>query len=137
MQEPGATSITKPEGAFPLVSLVWVQRRAMGGMFQDQDPGLLIAREGGRISLVTLQEKLFEGEKHAIGASWPWYQFGQGARLNVGGQTYRFAWMPGNSTSRVWNTRRRTEVVSTLAGREDLSFAQLAPAKVWRSYLKA
>ena len=137
MQESGTVSTPEPEGALPLVSLVWVQRKAIGGLFQPQDPGLLIAREGGRISLMTLQEKLFEAEKHAIGASWPWYQFGQGARLNVGNQTYRFAWMPGNSTSRVWDTRRRTEVVSTLAGREGLSFTQLAPAKVWRSYLKA
>ena len=137
MQEPGATSTTGPQGAFPLVSLVWVQRKAIGGVFQHQDPGLLIAREGGRISLVTLQEKLFEAEKHEIRAAWPWYQFGQSARLSVGDKRYWFAWMPGSGTSAVWDTRRRMEVVSTLAGREGLDFVHQAKAREWRSYLKA
>jgi hypothetical protein len=137
MQEPGAASTSGPEGAFPLVSLVWLQRKAVGGLFQNQDPGLLIAREGGRISLVTLKEKVFDAEKHEISARWPWYQFGQGVRLKVAGKTYSFAWMPGSATSRAWGTRQRMEVVSTLAGREGLTFTQLAPARAWRSYLKS
>ena len=136
MQEPGAASTSGPEGAFLLVSLVWLQRPSFAGVFQNQNPGLLIAREGGRISLVTLKEKVFDAEKHEISARWPWYQFGQGVRLKVAGKTYWFAWMPGNTTSRAWGVRQRMEVVSTLAGREGLNFAQLAPARAWRSYLK-
>jgi hypothetical protein len=125
-----------PSGAFPLVSLVWIQRRALSGLFQNQDPGLLIARERGRISLVTLKEKVFDSEKHEISTRWPWYQFGQGVRLKVAGKTYSFAWMPGGATSQTWGMRQRMEVVSTLAGREGLNFAQLAPARAWRNYLK-
>lgn len=136
MQEPEATSTSRPERAFPLVSLVWLQRGSFGGLFQNQDPGLLIAREGGRISLVTLKEKVFEAEKHEIVARWPWYQFGQGMRLKVAGKTYWFAWMAGSATSRTWGMRERMEVISTLAGREGLDFANLAPARAWRSYLK-
>jgi hypothetical protein len=136
MQEPGAASTSGPEGAFPLVSLVWLQRRAIGGLFQNQDAGLLIAQEGGRISLVTLKEKIFDAEKHEISAKWPWYQFGQGVRLKVAGKPYWFAWMPGGATSSAWGMRQRMEVVSTLAGREGLNFAQLAKSKAWRSYLK-
>ena len=137
MQEPGAASTSGPEGAFPLVSLVWLQRASFGGMFQNQDPGLLIAREGGRISLVSLKEKVFEVGKHEISVKWPWYQFGQAARLKVAGKTYWFAWMPGGATSRAWGTREIQGVISTLAGQEGLNFVQLAKAKVWRSYLKA
>jgi hypothetical protein len=136
MQEPRAASTSGPEGAFPLVSLVWLQRAFFGGLFQNQDPGLLIAREGGRISLVTLKEKVFEAEKHEIVAKWPWYQFGQGVRLKVAGKTYWFAWIPGGATSPAWGMRERMEVVSTLAGREGLNFVHLAPTKAWRSYLK-
>ena len=135
MQEPGATSTSGPEGAFPLVWLVWLQRASFGGLFQNQDPGLLIAREGGRISLVTLKEKVFEAEKHEIVARWPWYQFGQGVRLKVAGKTYWFAWIPGSATSRAWGTRERMEVVSTLAGREGLDSVPLAKSRAWRSYL--
>ena len=137
MQEPGAASISGPAGAFPLVSLVWLQRGALSGLFQNQDPGLLIAREGGRISLVTQKGKVFEAEKREISAKWPWYQFGQGMRLGVAGKTYWFAWTPGSATSRAWGMRARTEVVSTLAGREGLDVAHLATSKAWRSYLKS
>ena len=135
MQEPGAASTGESAGAFPVVSLVWIQRKALGGLFQPQDPGLLIARKGGRISLVTPKEKLFEAEKHEIVARWPWYQFGQGVRLKVGDKKYWFAWMPGSAASTAWGTRQRIELVSMLASREGLSFTQLAPAKVWRNYL--
>ena len=135
MQEPGAVSTPAPAGTYPLVSLVWIQRKAMGGLFQPQDPGLLIAREGGRISLVTLNEKLFDADRQEIVASWPWYQFGQGVRLNVGGKKYWFAWMPGGGT-RV-PQRQIMEMISTLARREGLQFDHLAKAKEWKSYLKA
>ena len=135
MQEPGAASTTVPAGTFPLVSLVWIQRKAIGGLFQPQDPGLLIAREGGRISLVTLNEKLFDADKHEIVARWPWYQFGQGVRLNVAGKKYWFAWMRGSGTS--VSQRQIMEMISTLAGREGLQFDHLAKAKEWRSYLKS
>jgi len=137
MQEPGASSTSGPQGFFPLVSLVWLQRETFFGLFQNQDPGLLIAREGGRISLVTLKEKVFEAEKHEIvSAKWPWWQFGQGVFLKVGGKTYWFAWIPGTATSDAWGPSAITEVTSTLAKREGLDFFQLAKRKAWRSYLK-
>ena len=135
MQEPGAAYTSRSEGAFPLVSLVWVQRKAIGGLLQPQYPGFLIAREGGRISLVTLQEKLFDADKHEIVARWPWYQLGQGLRLKVADKKYWFAWMPGSAAS--VSRAQIMEMISTLAGRKGLQFDQLAKAKEWRSYLKS
>ena len=136
MQESETAFTSGPDGAITLASLVWIQRRHFYGLFQLQDPGLLIAREGGRINLVTPREKVFEAEKHEIRVKWPWWQFGQGVRLKVAGKTYWFAWIPGSATSQAWGMRERMEVVSTLAGREGLNFANLAPTKAWRSYLK-
>lgn len=137
MQEPGTPSTSGAGVTFPLVSLVWLQRSALAGLFQNQDPALLIAREGGSISLVTLQGKLFEAEKRDIVAAWPWYQLGQGVRLTVAGKSYGFAWVPGSSTSRFWPMRKRAEVVNTLAVREGLPPVSLAESSVWRSYLEA
>lgn len=134
MQEPGAASASGPEGAITLASLVWLQHGPKG-MFAGQDPGLLIAREGGRISLVTLKEKVFEAEKHEIGVKWPWWEFGQGAHLKVAGKTYRFGWIPGSGTSAAWGRREIERVVSTLAEREGFTGA-LAKGKAWKSYLK-
>ena len=131
MQEPETASTSGPEGAITLASLVWIQRRHFYGLFQLQDPGLLIAREGGRINLVTLREKVFEAEKHEIRVKWPWWQFGQGAFLKVASKTYWFAWIPGTTRS----PAQITEVVSTLAGREGFT-GDLANSKAWRSYLK-
>ncbi len=134
MQEPGTASPSGPEGAITLASLVWIQRRRFAGLFQNQDPGLLIAR-GGRIGLVTLREKVFEAEKREIGVHWPWYQFGRGVRLKVASETYRFAWLPGSATSQATGRRQITEVVSTLAEREGFT-GTFASAKAWKSYLK-
>jgi len=131
MQEPETTSTSGPEGAITLASLVWIQRRHFYGLFQPQDPGLLIAREGGRINLVTLREKVFEAEKHEIRVKWLWWQFGQGVFLKVASKTYWFAWIPGTTRSPV----QITEVVSTLARREGFT-GDLANSKAWRSYLK-
>ena len=131
MQEPETASTSGPEGAITLASLVWIQRRHLYGLFQLQDPGLLIAREGGRINLVTLREKVFEAEKHEIRVKWPWWQFGQGVFLKVASKTYWFAWIPGSTRS----PAQITEVVSTLAEREGFT-GDLANSKAWRSYLK-
>ena len=131
MQEPGAASTSGPEGAITLASLVWIQRRHFYGLFQLQDPGLLIAREGGRINLVTMREKVFEADKHEIRVKWPWWQFGQGVFLKVASKTYWFAWIPGSTRS----PAQITEVVSTLAEREGFT-GDLANAQAWRSYLK-
>ena len=131
MQEPETASTSGPEGAIMLASLVWIQRRHFYGLFQLQDPGLLIAREGGRINLVTQREKVFEAEKHEIRVKWPWWQFGQGVFLKVASKTYWFAWIPGTTRS----PAQITEVVSTLAGREGFT-GDLANSKAWRGYLK-
>ena len=138
MQEPGATSTSLPEGAFPLVSLVWLQRASFGGLFQNQNPGLLIAREGGRISLVTLKEKVFEAEKHEIVARWPWYQFGQGVRLKVAGKTYRLSLARPPHTPDI-NLGERGGLLSTLAALDSTGISSLgrafASGKAWKSYL--
>jgi hypothetical protein len=136
MQEPGGAPTAGSEGFFPLIALVWLQRESFFGLFQPQDPGLLIARAGGAISLVTLSGKVFDAEKHDIGVQWPWYQFGQGVRLKVAGKTYWFAWMPGSATAASWGGERTRGVLQTLAGREGLDTVYLAQAKVWRRYLK-
>jgi hypothetical protein len=131
MQEPETASTSGPEGAIMLASLVWIQRRHFYGLFQLQDPGLLIARGGGRINLVTQREKVFEAEKHEIRVKWPWWQFGQGVFLKVASKTYWFAWIPGTTRS----PAQITDVVSTLTWREGFT-GDLANSKAWRGYLK-
>ena len=131
MQESETAFTSGPDSAITLASLVWIQRRHFYGLFQLQDPGLLIAREGGRINLVTLREKVFEAEKHEIRVKWPWWQFGQGVFLKVASKNYWFAWIPGTTRS----PAQITEAVSTLAGREGFT-GDLANSKAWRSYLK-
>ena len=91
MQELGTSSTSGPEGTFALVSLVWLQGK---GMFGGRAPGLLIAREGGRISLVTQKQKVFEAERHEIDVKWPWWGLGLSAYLKVAGNTYPFSWLP-------------------------------------------
>ena len=91
MQEPGASSTSGPEGTFALVSLVWL-RGGSKGIYGGTAPGLLIAREGGRISFVTQTEKVFEAEGHEIGVNWPWWEFfGAGVHFKVAGKTYRLS----------------------------------------------
>src|SRR6266567_3449090 len=91
MQEPGAASTSGPEGTITLVSPAWL-RHGPKGMFGGAEPGLLIAREGGRISFVTQTEKVFEAERHEIGVNWPWWEFfGAGVHLKVAGKTYRLS----------------------------------------------
>lgn len=124
------------EDFFPLVSLVWLQRDTFFGLFQPQDPGLLIARAGGRINLVTLKGKVFEADKQEIGVKWVWYQLGQGVRLKVADKTYWFAWIAGSGTATSWGRKEIEGVFLTLAGPEGLDLVNLAAAKVWRSYLK-
>src|SRR5881275_460158 len=76
MKEPGAASPSGPEGAIALVSPAWL-RHGPKGMFGSVEPGLLIAREGGRISFVTQREKVFEAERQEIGVNWPGGSLGQ------------------------------------------------------------
>lgn len=90
MQEPGAASTSEPEGAIALVSPAWL-RHGPKGMFGGAEPGLLIAREGERISFVTQKEKVFEAERHEIGVNWPWWEFGAGVHLKMAGKTYRLS----------------------------------------------
>lgn len=133
MQELDTASTSGPEGAITLASLVWIQRSHFYGLLQPQDPGLLIASEGGRINLVTLREKIFEVEKHEIRVKWPWWQFGQGVFLKVARKTYWFAWTAGTETTS--SPAEITKLVSMLYGREGFS-GKLANSKAWRSYLK-
>lgn len=143
MQEPGASSTSGPEGTFALVSLVWL-RGGSKGIYGGTAPGLLIAREGGRISFVTQTEKVFEAEGHEIGVNWPWWEFfGAGVHLKVAGKTYRLSFgEPHDFEGPVMGKRERERLVSTLAGRAGLDFTgissideALASAKAWKSYL--
>jgi len=136
------SSTSGPEGTFALVSLVWL-RGGPKGMFGGMAPGLLIAREGGRISFVTQKQKVFEAERHEIDVKWPWWEFGAGAHLKVAGNTYRFSWLPpANTEGPSLGTRGRERLVSTLAGLAGLDFTgissidkALANSKAWKSYL--
>ena len=143
MQEPGAASTSGPDGAFELVSLVWIWR-GLKGIHGGTEPGLLIAREGGRISFVTQTEKVFEAERHEIGVNWPWWEFfGAGVHLKVAGKTYRLSFSePRDYEDPGMGKRERERLVSTLAGRAGLDFTgissideALASAKAWKSYL--
>ena len=90
MQEPGTASTSGPESAIALVSPAWL-RHGPGGMFGGVEPGLLIAREDGRISFVTRKERVFEAERQEIGVNWPWWEFGAGVHLKVADKIYRLS----------------------------------------------
>jgi hypothetical protein len=137
MQEPGAASTSGPEGAFALVSRAWL-RHGPKGMFGRVEPGLLIAREGGRISFVTQTEKVFEAERHEIGVNWPWWEFGAGVHLKVAGKTYRLSLARPPRAADI-NLGEGGGLVSTLAGLDFTGISSiggaLASGKAWKSYL--
>jgi hypothetical protein len=137
MQEPGAASTSGPEGAFALVSRAWLRHGPMG-MFGRVEPGLLIAREGGRISFVTQTEKVFEAERHEIGVNWPWWEFGAGVHLKVAGKTYRLSLARPPRAADI-NLGERGGLVSMLIGRDFTGISSiggaLADGKAWKSYL--
>ena len=137
MQKPGATPPLGPEGAIVLVSPAWL-RHGPAGMFGSVEPGLLIAREGGRISFVTQTEKVFEAERHEIGVNWPWWEFGAGVHLKVAGKTYRLSLARPPRAADI-NLGERGGLVSTLAGLDFTGISSiggaLASGKAWKSYL--
>ncbi len=137
MQEPGAASTSGPDGAFELVSLVWIWR-GLKGIYGGTEPGLLIAREGGRISFVTQTEKVFEAERHEIGVNWPWWEFGAGVHLKVAGKTYRLSLARPPDAPDI-NLGERGGLVSTLAGLDFTGISSIgrafASGKAWKSYL--
>ena len=137
MQEPGAASTSGPEGAIALVSPAWL-RHGPKGMFGRVEPGLLIAREGGRISFVTLKEKVFEAERHEIGVNWPWWEFGAGVHLKVAGKTYRLSLARPPDAPDI-DLGERGWLVSTLAVLDPTGISSIgrafASGKAWKSYL--
>ena len=140
MQEPGAASTSGQEGAMRLVSPAWL-RHGPGGMFGSVEPGLLIAREGGRISFVTQKEKVFEAERHEIGVNWPWWEFGAGVHRKGAGKTYRLSLARPPNAPNI-DLGERGGLASTLAalgfmdrtGISSLGRA-FASGKAWKSYL--
>ena len=138
MQEPGAASTSGPEGAIALVSPAWL-RHGPKGMFGRVEPGLLIARERGRISFVTQTEKVFEAERHEIDVNWPWWESGAGVHLKVAGKTCRLSLARPPNASDI-NLSERGWQVSPLAGLVDeTGISSLGRAfksgKEWKSYL--
>jgi hypothetical protein len=137
MQEPETASPSGPEGAITLVSPAWL-RHGPFGMFGSVEPGLLIAREGGRISFVTQKERVFEAQRPEIGVSWPWWEFGAGVHLKVAGKMYRLSLARPPSAPDI-DVGERGGLASTLAGLDPTGISSLgrafASGKAWRSYL--
>src|SRR5213082_1651954 len=126
MKEPGAASPSGPEGAIALVSPAWL-RHGPKGMFGSVEPGLLIAREGGRISFVTQAEKVFEAERHEIDVNWPWWEFGAGVHLKVAGKTYRLSLARPPNAADI-NLGERGGLVSTLAPLDETGISSIPGA---------
>jgi len=107
-------------------------------MFGGAEPGLLIAREGGRISFVTLKERVFEAERHEIGVNWPWWEFGAGVHLKVAGKTYRLSLARPPDAPDI-DLGERGWLVSTLAVLDPTGISSIgrafASGKAWKSYL--
>ncbi len=76
---------TKPE----LISKAWNMRM----LNQAWDAGVLLATEG-RVCFMTRSGPLFEADKQDVKATWPWYYFGGGVHLTVGGKGYRIYFTP-------------------------------------------
>ena len=107
------------------------------GMFGSVEPGLLIAQEGGKISFVTQQQKVFEAERHEIGVNWPWWEFGGGIHLQVAGKTYRLSLARPPSAPDI-NVGEKG-LLSTLVFRDPTGISSLGRAfangKAWKNYL--
>lgn len=140
MQEPGAASTSGPDGAIALVSPAWLRHGPMG-MFGYAEPGLLIARTGGRISYVTQKGRIFEAERHEIGVNWPWWEFGAGVHLKVAGQTYRLSLARPPRTPDVDLSERGglRSILTTLVDPTGISSLgrAFASGKAWKSYLNS
>jgi hypothetical protein len=67
-----------------LISKAWNMRM----LNQAWDAGLLVAIDG-RVYFLTESGPLFEADKQDVIAKWPWYYFGGGVHLTVGGKGYR------------------------------------------------
>ncbi len=137
MQEPGAASTSGPEGAITLISPAWL-RHGPFGMFGSVEPGLLIAREGGRISFLAQKEKVFEAIRRDIGVSWPWWEFGAGVHLKVADKTYRLSLARPPSAPDI-DLGERGGLASTLASLDPTGISSLgrafASGKAWKNSL--
>jgi hypothetical protein len=125
----------KPDVKPELISKAWRMRM----LNQAYDAGVLMAGEG-KVSFVMRSGPLFEADKQDVKAKWPWWYFGSGVHLTVGGKGHRiyFTAPPGAE----FNWGAFAEVLPPLAALEFLHAGRAiregrASGKAWREYLTA
>lgn len=120
---------TKPE----LISKAWRMRM----LNQAYDAGVLMATEG-RVCFITRSGPLFEADKQDVKAKWPWWYFGGGVHLTVGGKGYRIYFTPPQGADFDWGVFADilpplAALVVLQAGREIVEGVR--SGKAWREYL--
>ena len=128
-----------------LSSNAWL-RHGPKGLFGPTDSGMLLAI-GDRVSFVTKQGPVFEGDRSEVEVVWPRSEFGGGAHLTVRGRIYRLALVRPkgapefDKTSRENLSQAAREIVadllwdgsSSLTGFGDIHKGR-ASAKDWKAY---
>jgi hypothetical protein len=119
----------KPE----LMSKAWRMRM----LNQAYDAGVLVAVEG-KVSFVMRSGTLFEADRRDVKAQFPWWYFGSGLHLTVGGKGYRIYFTPPPHAEFEWGAF--AEVLPPLAAFELLHAGHAvregrASGKAWREYL--
>jgi len=72
-----------------LSSKAWL-RHGPKGLFGPTDAGVLFA-VGDRVGFLTRNGPVFEVERAEVRVNWPWWEFGGGVHLTVGGKIYRLS----------------------------------------------
>lgn len=119
----------KPE----LMSKAW----RMKMLNQAWDTGVLVAAEG-KVSFVMRSGPLFEADKRNVKAQFPWWYFGSGVHVTVGGKGYRIYFTPPRGADFEWGAF--AEILPPLAAVEVLHATRViregrANGKAWREYL--
>ena len=120
-----------------LISRAWL-RHGIKGMFGTTEPGLLVGR-GGRVLFVTQKQSVFDAARSDVKVNWPWWEFGAGVHVTVGGQIHRLSFARPPYAEDV-----SVDADQELASRASLDLTGLtsigdarASANAWRQYLGA
>jgi hypothetical protein len=127
------------KGVGELSSKAWL-RHGPKGLFGPTDAGVLFA-VGGQLGFLTRNGPVFQVDRAEVRVKWPWWEFGGGVHLTVGGKIYRLslarppraADIDESALKSVLSASELNEMVTNLRS----IFEGRAGGKAWKAYFGA
>jgi hypothetical protein len=126
------------KGAVELSSKAWL-RHGPKGLFGPTDAGILFAA-GDQLGFLTRGGRVFQVDRAEVRVNWPWWEFGGGVHLTVGGKIYRLSLARPPRAADIDDSVLKSLSVSELQelGTNIRSiFEGRASGKAWKAYFGA